>query len=432
MAELFLIRKGGYYYRPNAQGYTASVHEAGRYPEAEAVAHMEACDPGEIVIFPAPAISASIPVEEDIKLTAEKIVLEHVASGTMNMNNLAAAIASALEKERSAAAAPAPVKHVIGFETNKSMLTSFGATSIREGSRMCFGSGDEKDEWEGYYEVPFHVLDGIREALSRPPSPHVEGFFGDLLMALSRLAGNRNKDGVSSTISREDRETIINGCHDLMIVVRQAPAPEQHVEGVEPDEWQYFCDGKWRHSTNPTYHRDTGYPMRPLYAISPSPQPNVRGYCIDCETDTTVIVDAPHTTCERCQGNGEIVTDWDRYMRGHEDENGNEAVAECPECGGEGIIDATPAPQTNVEGELHPDDLAVDRFAAAMKAKLAEKRDEGRGGWDDKDDCSQLFLSQLLREHVEKGDPLDVGNFAMMLHQREERISSLLETLQGE
>lgn len=73
--------------------------------------------------------------------------------------------------------------------------------------------------------------------------------------------------------------------------------------------------------------------------------------------------------------------------------------------------------------EAHPDDIAVDRFAAAMKAKLAKKRDEGRGGWDDKEDCSQLFLSSLLREHVEKGDPLDVGNLAMMLHQRDERIT---------
>lgn len=58
---------------------------------------------------------------------------------------------------------------------------------------------------------------------------------------------------------------------------------------------------------------------------------------------------APAETCQRCQGNGEIVTDWDRYMRGNEDENGNEAVAECPDCGGEGIIDATPAPQTRAD-----------------------------------------------------------------------------------
>ncbi len=96
---------------------------------------------------------------------------------------------------------------------------------------------------------------------------------------------------------------------------------------------------------------------------------------------------------------------------------------------GQRLIDnfASPSPF-----QQHPDDVAVDRFAAAMKAKLAQKRDEGRSGWDDKDDCSQLYLSQLLREHVEKGDPLDVGNFAMMLHQREERIASLLETLEGE
>lgn len=82
--------------------------------------------------------------------------------------------------------------------------------------------------------------------------------------------------------------------------------------------------------------------------------------------------------------------------------------------------------------DVHPDDVAVDRFAAAMKAKLAKKRREGRSGWDDEEDCSALWLSSLLREHVEKGDPLDVGNLAMMLHQRGERISSLLAVIQGE
>lgn len=61
-------------------------------------------------------------------------------------------------------------------------------------------------------------------------------------------------------------------------------------------------------------------------------------------------------------------------------------------------------------------------FAADMKAKLAKKRAEGRGGWDRKGECTGEFLSFLLREHVEKGDPLDVGNLAMMLHQRGERI----------
>lgn len=70
----------------------------------------------------------------------------------------------------------------------------------------------------------------------------------------------------------------------------------------------------------------------------------------------------------------------------------------------------------------HPDEVAVERFAATMKDKLSLKRDEGRSGWENKDECSAEFLSRLLREHVEKGDPIDVANFAMMLHQRGERI----------
>ncbi|MDK4725650.1 hypothetical protein [Rhizobium phaseoli] len=46
------------------------------------------------------------------------------------------------------------------------------------------------------------------------------------------------------------------------------------------------------------------------------------------------------TTCDRCQGNGEIVTDWDRYRHSWPGDKGDEAVAECPDCGGEGIIDS--------------------------------------------------------------------------------------------
>ena len=69
----------------------------------------------------------------------------------------------------------------------------------------------------------------------------------------------------------------------------------------------------------------------------------------------------------------------------------------------------------------HSDDAAVDRFAAAMKAKLAKSRAKGRGGWDDPNVCSVEFLAQLLVEHLGKGNAEtfeDVANFAMMLHQR--------------
>lgn len=66
----------------------------------------------------------------------------------------------------------------------------------------------------------------------------------------------------------------------------------------------------------------------------------------------------------------------------------------------------------------HPDDIAVDKFAAAMKAKMAVCRAKGRGGWDDPAQCDVADLCSMLVDHVEKGDPVDVGNFAMMLFNR--------------
>lgn len=66
----------------------------------------------------------------------------------------------------------------------------------------------------------------------------------------------------------------------------------------------------------------------------------------------------------------------------------------------------------------HPDDEAVDRFAQALKEKLAQKRKQGYAGWDDPQQCSIEYLQELLHSHLEKGDPVDVGNFAMMLWNR--------------
>lgn len=88
----------------------------------------------------------------------------------------------------------------------------------------------------------------------------------------------------------------------------------------------------------------------------------------------------------------------------------------------EGLRPAEPTVKdslTTAEPVKCPDDIAVDAFAAAMKAKLAKKRDEGRGNWEE---CSARYLSRFLRECVEKGDPVDVANLAMMLHQNGQRI----------
>jgi hypothetical protein len=68
--------------------------------------------------------------------------------------------------------------------------------------------------------------------------------------------------------------------------------------------------------------------------------------------------------------------------------------------------------------DKHNDELAVDRFALAMKVKLALSRTKGRGGWDDPEKCSMQELAAMLICSVFKGDPVDVANFAMMLYQR--------------
>jgi hypothetical protein len=77
----------------------------------------------------------------------------------------------------------------------------------------------------------------------------------------------------------------------------------------------------------------------------------------------------------------------------------------------------------------HPDDVAVDRFAEAMKQKLGMARVKGRGGWQT---CSKEDLSRMLREHVEKGDPRDVANFCMFLYSLGHGIAQQAPVAQGE
>jgi len=67
---------------------------------------------------------------------------------------------------------------------------------------------------------------------------------------------------------------------------------------------------------------------------------------------------------------------------------------------------------------IHVDDIAVDQMATAMKAKLAEKRGEGGGGWDNPLECSIERLAQLMAEAMCKGKLVNVANYAAMLRAR--------------
>ncbi|KMY04301.1 hypothetical protein V476_25555 [Pseudomonas syringae KCTC 12500] len=64
------------------------------------------------------------------------------------------------------------------------------------------------------------------------------------------------------------------------------------------------------------------------------------------------------------------------------------------------------------EPDFKSDDNAVYIFSKLMAHKMAKSAANGRSGWQH---CSQDDLSQMLRDHVEKGDPVDVANFCMML-----------------
>ena len=66
----------------------------------------------------------------------------------------------------------------------------------------------------------------------------------------------------------------------------------------------------------------------------------------------------------------------------------------------------------------HSDDAAVDSFAEAMRRKMEDSREKGRSGWDSPFQCSPYRLAEMLIDHIPKGDPVDVGNFAMMLFNR--------------
>ncbi len=64
---------------------------------------------------------------------------------------------------------------------------------------------------------------------------------------------------------------------------------------------------------------------------------------------------------------------------------------------------------------VHSDDDAIDMFASAMRDKMALAPAKGRDGWQT---YPVDVLWQMLREHVDKGDPVDVANLAMMIHHR--------------
>jgi len=58
------------------------------------------------------------------------------------------------------------------------------------------------------------------------------------------------------------------------------------------------------------------------------------------------------------------------------------------------------------------DKAAIHQFAELLASKMSKSRHKSRSGWQT---CSVDDLWTMLREHVEKGDAVDVGCLAMMI-----------------
>ena len=96
----------------------------------------------------------------------------------------------------------------------------------------------------------------------------------------------------------------------------------------------------------------------------------------------------------------------------------------CDHCGNEAAIaelrthlapptDAAYAPSESSGARMEmSDEWTQEVFSKRMLRKLEASAAKGRTGWQQ---CSHANLSRMLREHVEKGDPVDVANFCMFL-----------------
>lgn len=73
--------------------------------------------------------------------------------------------------------------------------------------------------------------------------------------------------------------------------------------------------------------------------------------------------------------------------------------------------------------EQLPDEVAdrymVDRCGIAMQVRMTLEHAKGRSGWNT-GQCSDEKLYQMLKEHIEKGDMVDVLNLAGMLFVRQD------------
>jgi len=75
-------------------------------------------------------------------------------------------------------------------------------------------------------------------------------------------------------------------------------------------------------------------------------------------------------------------------------------------------MSAKPPSLTEADIETRRLSDLVDEFASRMKAKLWRKYAEGYTGWNE---ITEEYCLIMIDHHLEKGDPIDIANFAAFL-----------------
>lgn len=85
------------------------------------------------------------------------------------------------------------------------------------------------------------------------------------------------------------------------------------------------------------------------------------------------------------------------------------------------LIEETPEEKADrlrrqrIAAEASADENALQTFVGWMREKMARKREQGFGGWQNPNECKVEDLAAQLVGHVAKGDPVDIAILAMMV-----------------
>jgi hypothetical protein len=139
------------------------------------------------------------------------------------------------------------------------------------------------------------------------------------------------------------------------------PAPSVAVK-VKALEWRRIGDC-WK-ADRYSIRMDHGVPVYYMvsgWARGTNPHDTLESAKAAAQSDyeqriTSALITAPQddvsTFCERCQGNGEIVTDWDEYLHPKDLASEEASLAECPDCDGQGTIAPGPSDTTPSRPEV--------------------------------------------------------------------------------